>query len=174
LPPRVFLDTQIIADIERGHITEDGWALASTYLAHETRYSISPLTVAELLRALANSSSEYFGKHQRRLQLLISPDSHSVVFDLPLYFIAERLKLRFDKSDRLENDLLGVIKLILSAPSKQALLTGFSSCGATCIKVNLDQFMKEDTQNIDGYVRLMNARKEVMIPRKASRNPDYI
>jgi hypothetical protein len=64
VPPKTFLDTQIVIDVERGRISGDEWSCAVSYIKNTTRYCISPLTVGKLIYALANGDSAFFKPHR--------------------------------------------------------------------------------------------------------------
>lgn len=129
VPPKAFLDTQIISAVERGYIGRDDWDRVSGYLKHATRYCISALTIGELLVGMAKGDSEYFENHKRRLRVLLSPGPRAEVFGFIIYFVARELGLTVHRPTHLENDFLNAIDLILSAPSKDALLDGFPAPG---------------------------------------------
>jgi hypothetical protein len=167
-PPRVFLDTQIISDAERGHIRADDWGRVSAYLRHATQYCISALTLTELLVGLANADSQYFEKHKRRLCVLLSPNPQAEVFDFIQYFVARELGLTIQRPAHLENDFLGTISLILSAPSKDALLQGFPLPGTNpqqTAKIRLDRLVQELTEIRSGYLKIMGYRQGRDIPK---------
>jgi predicted nucleic acid-binding protein len=162
VPPKAFLDTQIIADVERGYIGADDWGRVSGYLKHATRYCISALTIGELLAGMANGDSEYFEKHKRRLRVLLSPGPPAEVFDFIIYFVARELGLTVHRPTHLEDDFLNAINLILSAPSKDALLDGFPVPGAKSdqtVRIRIDRFIEETEENRSGYVGVMGYRQ---------------
>jgi predicted nucleic acid-binding protein len=161
-PPKTFLDTQIVSDVERGYIGADDWSHVSHYLKQATRYCISALTIGELLAGMAKGDSEYFEKHKRRLRVLLSPGPPAEVFDFIIYFVARELGLPVQRPAHLEDDFLNAIDLILSAPSKEALLDGFPLPGADSdqtVRIRIDRFVKEMEENRGGYTRVMGYRQ---------------
>ena len=163
LPPKVFFDTQVIIDAERGTIPHDAWFLVASYLRNAARYSISPLTAGELIYALANGDPCYFTQHQRRLRILLSPGENAEVFDFITYFFAQQFGLNVTRPDHLEDDFLGTIDLILEAPSKEALLQGFQRPGENShqtARVRIDRFANEHSQTMQKYVEFMGSRKQ--------------
>jgi hypothetical protein len=158
-------------EAERGHIKQDEWALVSAYLKHATQYCLSPLTVGELLSALVNGSPRYFRQHQRRLRVLLSPGDQPEVFDFVPYFVAQQLGLNIERPARLEDNFLESINLILEAPSKDALLQGFSHHGKTSkqtMKIRIDRFAEEHAALMEKYIEYMTFRREhneFQIPR---------
>jgi hypothetical protein len=120
------------------------------------------LTIGELLRALANGGREFFAQHQRRLRHLLEPNRHATVFDFIPYFVAEQLGRPIHRPDHLEKDFLGTLKLILDAPSKESLLTGFRPSGHgpdKVARIRIDRFAQEYRDASDRYVAFMNARR---------------
>jgi len=163
LPPKVFFDTQVIIDAERGSIPSDDWSRVASYLRNTTRYCISPLTAGELIYALANGDSRYFKQHQRRLRILLSPGENAEVFDFITYFFAAQFGLSISRPDHLEDDFLGTINLILEASSKDALLQGFRRSGENAhqtARVRIDRFANEHFQTMQKYVEFMESRKQ--------------
>ncbi|MGA7884953.1 MAG: hypothetical protein WCA44_04360 [Acidobacteriaceae bacterium] len=124
-PPKTFLDTQIVIDAGRGAISADEWSAAAGYLKVATRYCISPLTAGELIFGLERSGEKHFENHRRELQILIAPNGDAEVFDFIPYFVGLQLGLDVARPAHLEDDMLGSIGLILDAPSKAALLSGY-------------------------------------------------
>src|SRR6266849_1567507 len=163
VPPKTFLDTQIISDVERGAISSSDWERAKSYLREATRYCISPLTVGELLAALTNGGEEYFDKHQRRLRLLLAPGPPSEVFDFIRYFYARELGLNIQRPSHLEDDFLNVIALILAAPSKAALLDGFThpKNSQQTVKIRIDRFIEENQQLKRPYIDSLEQLKKL-------------
>lgn len=161
-PPKSFLDTQIIIDAERKTIPQGDWSLAASYLRNATQYCISPLTIGELIYALVKGDSRYFEQHQRRLRILLSPGDRAEVFDFIPYFFAQQFGLTMVRPSHLEDDFLGTIRLILEAPSKDALLQGFRRQGENSnqtARVRIDRFAQEHSKTREGYVELMNNRR---------------
>lgn len=162
VPPKAFLDTQVISDVERGHVGADDWSRVSGYLKHATQYCISALTIGELLAGMANGDSEYFEKHKRRLRVLLSPGPPAEVFDFITYFVARKLGLTVQRPAHLEDDFMNTIGLILSAPSKEALLNGFPLPGAESdqtVRIRIDRFVKEMEENRTRYTSVMGYRQ---------------
>lgn len=170
LPPKVFLDTQIVSDVERGTIPRDDWSAAVSYLREAARYCVSPLTVGELIYALVKGGEQHFEQHQNRLRILLSPSENAEVFDFINYFFANQFGLNVARPPQLEDDFLGSIRLILGAPSKKALLEGFSPKGSDpnqSVKVRIDRFCTEHERNREAYVKFMELRRaggEFLIP----------
>jgi hypothetical protein len=99
---------------------------------------------------MANGDADYFEKHKRRLRVLLSPGPPAEVFDFIIYFVAQELGLTVQRPPHLEDDFLGAIDLILSAPSKEALLDGFPLPGAESdqtVRIRIDRFVKEMEEN---------------------------
>jgi len=110
------------------------------------------------LAGMANGDSEYFEKHKRRLRVLLSPGPRAEIFDFINYFVARELGLRVQRPEHLEDDFLNVIALILSAPSKDALLDGFPVPGTKSdqtVRIRIDRFIREMEENRTGYVEVM-------------------
>lgn len=172
-PPKAFLDTQIVSDAERGHIGADDWERASIYLRHATRYCVSALTVSELLAGLAGAGPRYFEKHKRRLRVLLSPNPQAEVFDFIKYFVARRLGLTIQRPEHLEDDFLNTISIVLSAPSKEALLDGFPLPGVKpqqTVRIRIDRFVQEMEENRSAYVNVMGYRQGRAIPKLSPRD----
>jgi hypothetical protein len=162
IPPKTFLDTQIVINAERGRISGDDWSFAASYLRSATRYCISPLTIGELIFALVNGDPEHFAQHQRRLRVLLGPGSQAEVFDFIPYFFARQFGLSIDRPAHLEDDFLGAIGLILEAPSKDSLLQGFRRKGeysGQTARIRIDRFAQEHTDSLDKYIEFMEARR---------------
>jgi len=166
LPPKVFLDTQIVAQVEREEISSADWRLASQYLRHATRYCISALTATELLRALAKGSDDHFELHKRRLRILIEPHENAEVFDFIPYYVASELGLPVQRPSHLEDDLLGTICLILSSSSKEKLQSGIRhpQTGHQMI-IRLDRFINECDQLKNGYNQMIEKMKQARGPQ---------
>jgi hypothetical protein len=163
VPPKAFLDTQIVSDVERGHISAADWGLVSRYIGHATRYCVSALTLTELLAGLANGGSEYFEKHKRRLRFLLNPDPRPEMLDFINYFVARELGLTLQRPAHLEDDFLGTINLVLSAPSKDALLDGFphpENQSQQTVRIRVDRFVKELAETRTKYVEMMGYRRK--------------
>ena len=167
LPARVFLDTHIVIDAAAGHVNREEWERACCYLKQACRYCVSALTVTELIWALSNSSGQHFRTHQDRFRALLKPNSQPDVLDFIPYFTAQELRLPKERPAHLEDDFLNTIKLILAAPSKDALTNGFEhhELPNTTVKIRLDRFSKEFETNRSLYARHLES------PRQASCEP---
>jgi len=165
LPPKVFFDTQIILAAEREDISWQDWETVTGYLRQASRYCISSLTICELQIALANGADQYFEQHQRRFRLLVPIGTRPEVFDFIPYFVARELGLTIQRPDHLEDDFLGVIDLILAAPSKAALLNGFPVPGKPqqTVKIRLDRLTQEIQQLKQSYNAAISRRRELNI-----------
>lgn len=161
LPPKVFLDTQFVIDAERGSISQSDWSVVSSYLANTARYCIFPLTIGELEYALANSQDEHFEQHKRRLRILLSPGEPTEVFDFIKYFFAGQFGVRIQRPAHLEDDFLATIDLILEAPTKGSLLSGFKRRDDQnqTARVRIDRLAKEHNDGLSNYVQFMSFRK---------------
>ncbi len=149
-------------DVQQGRIASDQWSIVASYVRTATRYCVSPLTIGEIIWALAGGDAKYFGSHQQRLRVLLSPNSRPEVFDFVPYFTAHQLGIEFPRPAHLEDDFLGTIDLILEAPSKDALLEGFQREGAhvgQTARVRIDRFAREHAETLSNYEAFMEARR---------------
>lgn len=164
LPPKVFLDTQIVIDVGRGTITQGDWSRAASFLRESTRYCVSPLTIGELLCGLVNSEERHFESHKQQLRILLAPQPAPEVFDFIPYFVADQLGLSIDRPPLLEDDFLGSLRLILDAPSKAALRDGFrlrQNPNQTA-KVRVDRLVHEHNETLHKYFKFMERRRVVI------------
>jgi hypothetical protein len=173
IPPKTYLDTQIIINAECGQIPQAEWECVSGYLRQTARCCVSALTVTELLAALARSDESYFERHKRRLRALLAPCSEPEQFDFIPYFTAERLGIKLARPPQLEDDFVNTIKLILSAPSKASLNAGFPhpSDPQQTVKIRLDNFAREFASNQEAYVRESELRRNFLPQPKNSKEP---
>jgi hypothetical protein len=172
-PPKVFLDTQILIDVGRGTIAPDDWSRVVLYLRDGTRYSISPLTLGELISGLVNGEEEHFERNRRPLRIALSPDANAEVFDFLPYFLAGQLGVDFARPPHLEDDFLGSIGLILEAPSRAACLEGFrrpQSPGQTA-KVRIDRLAREHADTLGKYFEFMARRREDILAQRHGLGP---
>jgi len=163
LPPKSYVDTQILINAASGKIAESDWHRCARYLKETTRYCVSSLTLMELLAALARSDERYFEQHQKRLRILLAPSDNPEVFDFIPYFTAKVLGFQIERPSHLEDDFLGTVRLILSAPSKASLEGGFSpdfSPDKTA-RVRLDRLADEVDRMHLSYIAHMQRLREV-------------
>jgi hypothetical protein len=163
-PPKAFIDTQIIIDVGRGVIPPELWSKAAQYLRTATEYCISPLTAGELICGLEQSGEEHFEKHREQLRALIAPNREAEVFDFIPYFIGSQLGIDVERPANLEDDFLGSIGLILDAPSKASLLSGYrhpSHPGQT-VRVRIDRLAREHSQTLQAYFGFMEHRRKAL------------
>lgn len=163
--PKVFFDTQIVSQAERGSINSSDWSRACAYIRQTSRYCVSALTVTELLAALANGRDEFFDQHKRRLQYLIAIEP-TEVFDFIPYFVGAELGLKITRPPHLEDDYLNTIRLILAAPSKSALLSGFAHPDMNqTVRINLGRFSAELEEKRNGYIGVLEERRRLGVGR---------
>lgn len=161
VPPKTYFDTQIIIDAERGAIPSGKWECVCGFLRQTTRYCLSPLTIGELLLALAKSNDHHFERDKRRLRLLLSPCSTPEVFDFLPYFAARQLGTNKYRPEHLEDDFVSTIGLILSAPSREWLETGFRHPldSSQTVRIQLERFLSQIKQLRQSYVDFMERQR---------------
>lgn len=157
VPPKTYLDTQIIMEAERGDISSEKWERVCLFLRQTTRYCLSPLTIGELLLALAKSNDRHFERDKRRLRYLLSPYSTPEVFDFLPYFAARQLGAYKHRPEHLEDDFVSTIGLILSAPSRESLEAGFRDPHnpSQTVHIRLERFLSQIKQLRQSYVNFL-------------------